>query len=438
MNAFFSNFDQAIDSLWLIFGFPVLIGLGAYFSYRFRFVQIRKLPEIWKLFCSYATQEKSDARGSSPVQLFFAAIGGCIGIGNVVGVCTAVQIGGPGAVFWVWVTAFFGMMVKYSEVFLGVRYRKPNNRHGYDGGPAYYLQKAFTSSWVPILAALFLCVYGVEIYIFHVVVDSFVNNWDVSRVATVAILLTAVIYGACGGLKRIGQIAAVVVPMFIVCFLALCLFVLAQNLTELPGMFATILRSAFSGHAAVGGFAGSTAMMAIAQGVSWGCYTGDIGIGYASVIHSETSEKQPGRQASLAILGIFLDTLVVCTMSLTVILVTGTWSAGIDPVMMVQAGLSEYIPGLPIFMPILFGLLGYSTLIAFLGVGLKNADFLGGERGRRLYLAYAIVALVVFAFSDPTNAAILMRATGCGLLFLNVIGFYRLRNEINIDTLENP
>lgn len=432
MDFIFLRLDELIDLLWLVLGFPSLIALGIYFTYRSRAIQIRKIPTFFRSFLGYLRAKEGDqhARGAPPLQMFFASIGGCIGIGNVVGICTAVQIGGPGAVFWVWVTAFFGMLVKYVEVFLGMRYRQKNQQGGYDGGPSYYLQQAFSAKWVPALAALLLCIYGVEVYIFRVVVDTFVLNWEMSRPITVLLLLVAVLYGVGGGLRRVGKIAEWIVPICVLAFLVACLVVLLQNITLLPEILATVFHSAFHGHAAVGGFVGSTAMLAVSQGISWGCYTGDIGIGYASVIHSESSETSASKQAGLAVIGIFIDTLLVCSLSLAVILITGVWNEPLSATLLVQTALAEYIPGVGIFLPILFGMLGYSTLIAFFGVGMKSARFLGGEIGARVYWVYGTCALLLFSYFDPEYAAILMRATGCLLLFLNVVAFFRLRKEI--------
>ena len=423
------NLDQALDNVWLFFGFPALLFLGIYFSVKSGFFQVVKFPEIIKSFMRYLRQDVEESAGYHPLKMFFAAIGGCIGIGNVVGVCTAVKIGGPGAVFWVWVTAVIGSVVKYAEVFLGMQFRN-QDANGYSGGPFFYLQKAFSGKFFAYLAALLLCVYGVEVFVFSTLVNSFEINWHVPHTPTVIVLLGLVFIGVYGGLERIGKISAAIVPLFITIFLVLCFWLIGKHITEVPHLLHTVITSAFYGHAAVGGFLGSSAMLAITQGISWACYSGDIGIGYASVLHSESSEKVPHKQAALTILGVFLDTFVVCTLSLVTILVSGVWQTDMPVVLYIQNSLAEVVPYMNIFMPILFALLGYSTIIAYFGVGLKNAELLMGSLGRKIYLVYGIVGLTIFSYFSTDVAAMLMRVAGVGLLTINVVGFFKLRKHV--------
>ena len=422
--------DMFLDNLWLYMGFPALLSLGIYFSYVSKLFQFRKFPRITSLFISYIKQDvEKDGKGYHPLKMFFAAIGGCIGIGNVVGVCTAVKIGGPGAILWIWITAIIGSLVKYSEVFLGMKYRRKYSG-GFAGGPFYYLQEAFSCKHIAYLAAFLLCVYGVEVYVFSTLVNTFELNWHVPHTPTVIVLLILVVFGVYGGLDRIGKISAVIVPAFIFMFLVMCLWIIGANIEQIPTIFSTVINSAFAGHAAIGGFLGSTALMAMTQGISWGCYTGDIGIGYASVIHSESSENIPDKQASLAILGVFIDTFVICTLSLTVIMITNVWQTNMPVVLYIQKSLGQVIPYMNVFMPVLFGLLGYSTIIAYFGVGLKNSELIAGRLGRLSYLIYGIIALVFFSYYDPSYAALLMRIAGAGLLIINIFGFFKLRKAV--------
>ena len=422
--------DLFLDKVWLTIGFPCLIFLGVYFTVKSKFFQFTAFTRIVKIFFSYLKHdvEKSPS-GYHPLKMFFAAIGGCIGIGNVVGVCTAVKVGGPGAIFWIWVTAIIGSLVKYSEIFLGMRYREKVGS-GYSGGPFFYLKHAFTSKFFAYFAAVLLCVYGVEVYIFSTLVNTFVINWHLPQTPTVVGFLVLVLVGVYGGLNRIGKISATIVPVFIFIFLCMCFWVIGSHLSQLPTIFADIFHSAFSGHAAIGGFAGSSAIVAMTQGISWGCYSGDIGIGYASVIHSESSETVPQKQASLAILGVFIDTFIICTLSLTVIMLTGVWHSDLPVVLYMQNSLAEIIPYMDVFMPVLFGLLGYSTIIAYFGVGLKNAELIAGGIGKKAYMVYGITSLAIFSYYSTDYAALLMRIAGVFLLTLNIAGFFILRKEV--------
>lgn len=429
MCSFASIADHIINEAWLFLGLPALIFLGIYFSLESRFFQFRKFRSFLALFTSYLKLNNNSSKGHHPLKMFFAAIGGCVGIGNLVGVCSAVKIGGPGAIFWLWVTSVIGSLVKYAEVCIGIKYRQKKH-DGYSGGPFFYLQEAFKSKFFAYLAAIFLCIYGVEVYVFSTIVDTFVINWHVHHGYVISFLLALLIYGVYDGFDRIGKISSIIVPVFISFFLILCFWVIFSHIELIPSVFISIVRSAFAGHAAVGGFLGSTALMAMTQGMSWGCYTEDIGIGYTSVIHSESSEKIPEKQASLTILGMFLDTFIVCTLSLTVVMITDVWQTDLPVALYLQKSFSKVVPHIDLFMPVLFAMLGYSTLIAYFGVGLKNAELVAGKTGKLVYFIYGIAALVIFSYYEPSNAATLMRISGVGLLLLNVFGFYKLRKSV--------
>src|ERR1700722_14683471 len=185
--------------LWTYFGVPIVIILGLYFSFKSNFFQIRHLPLVIRTFFGFFKFRNTDQKGVHPLKVFFAAVGGCVGIGNIVGICTAVQLGGPGALFWIWMTAFAGMILKYSEVYLGLRYRVPNGTGGYNGGPMYFLTRVFKQAWIPQLVCLLLCVYGVEVYQFSVITTSVTTNWGFNSYFVIAALLGLVIFAGSGG-----------------------------------------------------------------------------------------------------------------------------------------------------------------------------------------------------------------------------------------------
>jgi AGCS family alanine or glycine:cation symporter len=207
-------------------------------------------------------------------------------------------------------------------------------------------------------------------------------------------------------------------------------WILFQNIATIPEIFGLVLDGAFSPQAAIGGFAGSTLALTISMGLSRGAYSGDIGVGYTSIIHAESRTTNFGRQASLAIVGIFLDTFVICTMSVFLILTTGHWKEGIGSTNMVQAALGATFPYMHFFMPLFLLLLGYSTIIAYFVVGVKCAKFLSAKWGKILYYIYAAIALPLFAFVDQTQAFVVMSLSGALLLILNVIGMIILRKEV--------
>ena len=288
-------------------------------------------------------------------------------------------------------TAFVGSMVKYAEVYLGLKFRVPNSRGSYDGGPMYFLQRVFKTAWMPTLVTLLLCVYGVEVYQFSVITTSVTSNLEVNQYLVIGGLLLLVIFAGSGGVRRVGTISSAIIPLFVLMYVGMSGWVLFNNIEVLPSALTGVFSAAFTGHAAFGGFLGSTLLMTISQGVRRGCYTGDLGIGYASVIHSESSAKVPEKQAALVIFDIFLDTFIICTSSILVILVTDVWHQEMDAGMLVQTALSAYFPYVNYFMPFFLFLLGYSTINAYFCVGLKCAEHLAPQRGRRIYYAYAVL-----------------------------------------------
>lgn len=436
IDSFFNFLSLFEDLLWGYIGFPALMALGLYFSFKTRFIQIRQFPKVVKTFLGFMTLKDQQGRGVHPLKAFFACVGGCVGVGNIVSICTGVQIGGPGALFWIWMTAMIGMMIKYAEVYLGIRYRVPNNQGGYNGGPMYFLKAAFSFKGVGAIAALLLCIYGVEVFQFSVIVRSVSFNWGINAILVTFALLFLVIYAGSGGVRRVGSISSVIIPVFVVLYLGMGFWILLSNLDKIPSLLATVFTSAFTGHAALGGFVGSTLLMTISQGLRRGCYTGDIGVGYASVINSETSIQAPEKQASLEFLGIALDTFFICTTSVMLILVTGVWSDSLDVELLVQTALSHYFPYMEFFMPFFLFLLGYSTINAYFLAGLKCSEYLSPKYGRYAYYIYAVIALVLFSFVDSTQAQSVMAVAGGLLLVVNVCGIYKLRNEINFNFAE--
>ncbi len=432
MEEFFQRVDLFEHLLWTYLGVPIVIFLGLFLSFKSHFFQVRHLPTVFKTFISFfKVKSSSEDRGVHPLKAFFAAVGGCVGIGNIVGICTAVQLGGPGALFWIWMTAIVGMIIKYSEVFLGFRYRVPNGKGGYNGGPMYFLAAAFKNSWIPQIVCFLLCIYGVEVYQFSVITHSISTNWGLNSYLVIGLLLVLVIFAGSGGVKRVGNISSKSLPVFVFIYVSMGLWVLVNHLTILPELFSQIITSAFTGHAAFGGFAGAGIMATMSYGIRRGCYTGDIGVGYASVIHSESSAQVPEKQASLAIFDIFLDTFIVCTTTLLIILATDIWHEPMEAGMLVQTALGEYFPYMHFFMPIFLFMLGYNTINAYFCVGLKCAEHLAPRWGRTAYFAYAVVALILFSFTGTAQAQSVMAIAGVSLLIINGTGIFMLRNEIS-------
>ena len=415
--------------LWSYIAVPSIILLGIFFCVKYKFFHILKYKSIAKAFYnSFEISEKN--KELSTLQAFFASIGGCIGIGNLVGVCTAIQIGGPGAAFWMWIAAFFGMLIKYSEVYLGVAYRNKNHAGNFVGGPMYYLQKIFNTPLVPYLTAFLLAIYGTEIYMFNVISESISDNFNISKWIVSLLLLAAILFAVQGGVRRIGKICSAIIPLFIILFISMTIWVLICNYSNIPEVLMVIIKSAFTGHAAIGGFTGSSIFLAASQGIARGCYSGDIGIGYASIVQAESNTDDPKIPARLAIVGIFIDTFIICTSTVLIIMLTNTWHMQVSASHLIELSLAQYFPQMSFFMPLFIFILGYSSLIAFFFVGLKSASFLMPNLGNKIYYVYAGLSFMLFSRVEQATALQVMSIAGALLLCINIYGIFKLREHI--------
>ncbi len=268
------------------------------------------------------------------------------------------------------------------------------------------------------------------------ITHSVYTNWDLNRYLVMGALLGLVLYGGLGGVKRVAKICTWMMPLFMAAYLGMAFWVIGHQVTALPAVLVTVFKTAFSGHAAIGGFAGSSIILAIQHGMARAAYSGDIGIGYDSIIQCESSTVFPEKQARLSILGVFIDNLI-CTVSILLVLIAGVWSEPIQGSHLVQVALSRYFPGMQIFMPLFLILCGYTTLIAFFVVGLKCARYLAPRRGTLFYCLYGVTALIFFSFADQTKALLVMSLAGAILLILNLIGIFRLRHEISYTLTED-
>ncbi len=431
ISIFFDTLARLDDFFWTYIGFTFVSLFGIYFTLKTRFFQFKVLGQLRKTVVDLNEDAKLCATGTHPLRLYFASVGGMVGLGNIVGVVTAILIGGPGSLFWLWIASFSGMLIKYSEIYLGMKYRVPNAHGGYDGGPMYYLKHAFGIKAIPIISSILLCIYGVEVSQFLVVTDSLSQTFAINKTLVIASLLAAVIYSGLGGISRLANICCVLMPTFMIIYVLMCLWVIGWNIKEIPSLFALVFDGAFNGHAPLGGFIGSTFLMAAQHGVSRAVYSGDIGIGYDSIIQSEARTQHPERQARMAIFSILTDG-IVCTMSMMVILITGLWKVHtpMQASEYVAAALGQYFPAIPYFMSLFFFLAGYTTIIAYFAVGLKSARFLLPSYGEKLYHLYAAVAFPFFAYFDQSKVFLIMTFSGGLLMMINIAGIVKLRKEI--------
>lgn len=417
--------------LWAYVAVPLLMGIGFYLTCKTRFLQLRQVPFVLRTFAGLLKFWKPPpSDGSGEKRSIMSTMGGCTGIANVVAICVAIQLGGPGALFWIWVTALAGMTLKYAEVYLGVRFRVITQKGDMRGGPMYYLKKVFKTPTIPTLVCVLLCIYGTEIYQFSVMANSLAINLELDKTTVIIPLLLVIMCSGTAVCMKLRKHSATFIPPFFLIYILMSFAVLIIHIEAIPTVLGTIISSAFTGHAAVGAFAGSSLMMTISQGIRRGCYAGDVGVGYAAVVHSQNKNAVPEKQASLAVFDIFLDSFIICTTSVILVLVTGVWKDPMDASLLIQSALSLHFPYMEIFMPLFILLLGFTTTTTYFSFGLTCAEHLSPKIGRKLYYVFAALFFPVFAYLETSHALVIMSLTSGTLLIINLFAIYKLRHEV--------
>jgi AGCS family alanine or glycine:cation symporter len=400
-----------------VWGVPMLVllvGTGIFLTILLRGLQVHKLPYALK-----TTFSKSDAALTGDITRFQAlmtALSATIGTGNIIGVATAIAIGGPGALFWMWVTAFFGMATKYAEAILAVKYRVQDENGQVSGGPMYYLERGLEKKWLGVLFAVFgaIAAFGIGNMVqVNALSLNIEETFGVPKFAVggvVAVLTAAVILG---GIKRIGRVASWIVPFMAVIYVAGCVVILVKNAGAVPGALSNVFSCAFSGAAATGGFAGAAVSVAIRMGVARGVFSNESGLGSAPIAAAAAQVKYPAEQALVSMTGTFIDTIVICTMTGLVLLVTGVWESGAEAGAMTQKAFEAGLGPIGKYI-VTFGIVffAYSTILGWSYYGEKCVLYLTHEKALLSYRLIWIAAIVlgsavklelVFSFADIAN-----------------------------------
>ncbi|WP_058485067.1 alanine/glycine:cation symporter family protein [Defluviitalea phaphyphila] len=387
------EFLKTLDS-W-VWGPPLLIllvGTGIYLSIRLKLLQIIRLPLAFKYLFSKENNNDNVQGDVSSFAALCTALSATIGTGNIVGVATAISAGGPGALFWMWIAAFFGMATKYGEGLLAVKYRVIDKNGQMSGGPMYYIEKGLGNKWLAKIFALF----GIFVAFFGIGIFPQVNaistatkdtlNMPIELTAIILTILVALV--TIGGIKSISKVSELIVPFMAVFYIVGALIILIFNIKEVPGAIAFIIKSAFSPTAAVGGFLGSTVMMAIRNGVARGVFSNESGLGSAPIAAAAAKTKSCVRQGLISMTGTFIDTIIICTMTGLVLVVTGVWNSNLEGSAMTNeafriglpiAGIGQYI--------VTIGLLffAFTTILGWNYYGERCTEYLFGVKGIKFY-----------------------------------------------------
>ncbi|MCV6589059.1 MAG: sodium:alanine symporter family protein [Marinobacterium sp.] len=401
-----SSFIGTINGI--VWGAPMLIlilGVGFFMSLGLKLMPILKLGTGFSLlFKGTKAKEGEENEGEiPPYQALMTAMSATVGTGNIAGVATAVFLGGPGALFWMWLTALVGMATKYSEAVLAVKYREVDEEGNHVGGPMYYIKNGMGKSWAWLgtAFAIFGAIAGFGIgntVQSNSIADVIHKNFDVEPYVTGVVAMVLVGAVLIGGIKRIGSVAGALVPLMAVAYILAGLTVLAVNADQIGPAFSLIIESAFTGHAAEGGFAGAAVWAAIRFGVARGVFSNEAGLGSAPIAHAAAQTKDPVRQGLIAMLGTFLDTIIVCTITGLVIITSGVWTSGESGAALTSAAFADALPGLGNYLvAISLAIFAFTTIIGWSFYGERCVEFLFGIKAIKPYRVLWILAVPVGA-----------------------------------------
>jgi AGCS family alanine or glycine:cation symporter len=419
----------------------LLIGVGILLTLLLKGIQFRYLIKAFRLV--FKRRSPGGEGDVSPFQALTTALAGTIGTGNIAGVATAVSIGGLGAIFWMWVSGFVGMVLAYSEALLGVRFRVVNRYGRMAGGPMYYIEQGLGWKWLAILFALFgiLASLGIGNTVqAHSIADVLSTTLHVPPLVTGIVLAGFVALVILGGIRTIGRITSILVPAMAIFYVVGGLVVIGLHWDQLPSAFAQIVNYAFSGQAMVGGFLGSSAMVALRMGIARGLFSNEAGLGSAAIAAAAAKTEEAGRQALILMTGPFIDTIVVCTITGLVLAVTGVLGT-VDHYGFLITGAPLTAYAFDIAFPwggttVAIGLVlfAYSTILGWAYYGEKCLEYLIGERSFMVY-RICFVCIVVIGALVPLKAVWNFADIANGLMAIpNLIALIGLSGIIVYET----
>ncbi len=398
---------QSIDSgLWNGFLVYLLLGVGLYFTVRLRGMQLRYLPYALKL--AFFHKDDTSAGDISQFQSLMTALAATIGIGSIAGMATAVMAGGLGAIFWMWVVALIGMVTKYAEAILAVKFRKVGANGQMSGGPMHYIEQGLGWKWLAAAFAvfgMFSAFAGGNLTQSNSIAAAMHEMFSVPPLWTGGVLAVVTAFVILGGIRSLGKFNAVLVPVMALVYIAGGLVIIALKIDQIPGSFAQIVQHAFTGQAAFGGFLGAGVMTALQLGIVRGICSNEAGLGSAPIAAAAAKTDVPGRQALISMTGVFLSSFIVCTITVLVLCVTGVFGqVGADGQPLNGAPLvihafNSVLPGGSWIVAVGIVLFGFSTILGWSYYGEKCLEYLTGGRGvmlfRLLFIGVVLVGSVL-------------------------------------------
>lgn len=415
MTSVIESINSAVnDFIWGVPAMICIIGVGLVLSFRTKFIQIRKFPYAMKVTIGRMFKKKEAADGAmTPFQAVCTALAATVGTGNIAGVAGAIAIGGPGAVFWMWISAILGMCTKFSEVTLAVHFRERNEKGELVGGPMYYIKNGLKKHWhwLAYLFSIFgvLTVFGTgnatQVNTITTAIDSALENYGIMSgdSAKTVNLIIGIILAALlamillGGIKRIGQVTEKLVPFMALLYIVFAIGVIALNIQNIPSVFSLIIEGAFNPASVTGGAVGSF-FMSMKKGVSRGIFSNEAGLGTGSIAHACADTRKPVKQGFFGIFEVFVDTIVICTLTALVILcseVPINFGSAAGAELTISGFTSTYGSWVSIFTAVAMCCFAFSTIVGWGLYGARCIEFLFGSKVNKPFmLVYSLVAIV--------------------------------------------
>ncbi|MFY2508906.1 alanine/glycine:cation symporter family protein [Vibrio pectenicida] len=431
---------NTVDSF--VWGPPLLIllvGTGIYFTFRLGLLQFRHLPTALTMLFS-----KNDSNKQGDVSSFAAlctALSATIGTGNIVGVATAIKLGGPGALFWMWLAALFGMATKYAECLLAVKYRRVDANGQMIGGPMYYLQYGVGSKFLAIMFAIFallVACFGIGTFPqVNAILDASEISFGVPRNVSAIIVTVLVAFVTLGGIKSIAKVAGKVVPAMAVFYVLACLSVIVINAEHLMSALKLVVVSAFNSSAATGGFLGASIMLAIQSGIARGVFSNESGLGSAPMAAAAAKTDSCVRQGLISMTGTFFDTIIICTMTGLALILTGAWQSDFSGAAMTThafaVGLNAETLG-PVLVSTGLIFFAFTTILGWNYYGERCVVFLLGTKAVLPYKIIFVVLVASGAFLHLDMIWIIADIVNGLMAIPNLIGLLALRHVVAEET----
>ena len=430
----------------LVWGPPLLIllvGTGIYFTVKLGFLQITKLPLAFKYLFS---KDEDQVKGDGDISSFAAlctALSATIGTGNIVGVATAVGTGGPGAILWMWIAAFVGMATKYAEGFLAIKYRECDENGQMCGGPMYYIEKGTGNK---LLAKLF-AFFGLAVALLGIgtfgqvksISDAVTKGFNIPPQITATVIIVLVAAVTLGGIQRISKVAEKIVPFMASLYIIGALLILICYFKEIPEAILLIVSSAFNPQAALGGAAGITIKTVIQRGIGRGIFSNEAGLGSAPIAAAAAKTKSPVKQGLISMIGTFIDTILICTMTGLALVLTGAFNSGLEGVAMTTAAFETAFPiaGIGKFI-VNIGLIffAFTTIIGWNYYGEKCLQYLAGIKSIKLYKIVFISFVAVGPFLSLDTVFVIADIVNGLMALPNLVGLIALRKVVISETEE--